>query len=95
MDMRKQERREREERERERVLQWQAMLEQARERWLGKRVAFADLLDERAKIGRVTSIDERGNVCIEYQLIPNQRDCLCDLYLGVSDLEEVLTLIDD
>ncbi len=47
-----------------------AQVEQSRREWLGKRVRFTDLLDDKIKVGVFTKVTDDGYVTMEYQMFP-------------------------
>ena len=77
---------------RERAAVLQVMVEQSRQNWLGKRVTFEHPLDEKIKLGRVTEIDARGLVTVEYQLIEGVPGCML---IQVGYEAENLTMNDE
>ncbi len=44
--------------------------EHSRQQWLGKRIRFTDLLDEKTKVGVFTKVTDEGDVILEYQMFP-------------------------
>lgn len=55
---------------RERAAALHTAVERSRQQWLGKRIRFTDLLDEKTKVGVFTEVTDEGHVVVEYQMFP-------------------------
>jgi hypothetical protein len=68
------------------------MKEQSRQTCSGKCITFEHSLDNKVKRGKVTEIDAKGLVTVEYQLPDGVPGCML---LEAGDEAENLTMIDE
>jgi hypothetical protein len=80
---------------REKAAALRAPVEQSRREWLGKRVRFTDLLDNKTKVGVFREITDDGSVTLEYQMFPWWPDePPATLLTSVGHEQELLSMID-
>ena len=80
---------------RERAAALLVAVEHSRQKWVGKRVRFTDLLDHKTKVGVFREVTDDGNVILEYQMFPWWLDePPAMLFTSVGHEQELLDMIE-
>lgn len=72
--------------------QWQAIIHQARQTWLGKTVRLSEQAGYGVVYGRVVSISNEGDVVVEP--LPNQPGRFVGAFMSVGYVDRMLVLAD-
>ena len=72
--------------------EWQAIIRQARQKWLGKRVLLSQEAGYGVVYGKVTSVSNGGDVVVEP--LPNQPGRFVAAFMSVGYVDRMLTIVD-